>query len=118
MGYEFEWDPIKTATNLRDHGVSFEEASSVFADPLAMLMADPDHSTLPMRSGTCCWGSPPSVTFLLSRSLSKTASCARVVASNEQDNANSHRTDCLTDCRIINAASLGYHAERQEVPDA
>jgi hypothetical protein len=44
VGYEFEWDPIKTATNLRDHGVSFEEASSVFADPLAMLMADPDHS--------------------------------------------------------------------------
>ena len=44
MGYEFEWDPIKAATNLRDHGVSFEEASTVFADPLAMLMADPDHS--------------------------------------------------------------------------
>ena len=45
MGYEFEWDPIKAAINLRDHGVSFEEASTVFADPLAMLMADPDHST-------------------------------------------------------------------------
>jgi hypothetical protein len=44
VGYEFEWDPIKAATNLRDHDVSFEEASSVFADPLAMLMADPDHS--------------------------------------------------------------------------
>ena len=44
MGYEFEWDPIKAATNLRDHGVSFEEATTVFADPLAMLMADPDHS--------------------------------------------------------------------------
>ena len=44
MGYEFEWNPIKAATNLRDHGVSFEEATTVFADPLAMLMADPDHS--------------------------------------------------------------------------
>jgi uncharacterized DUF497 family protein len=44
VGYEFEWDPIKAASNLRDHGVSFEEASTVFADPLAMLMADPDHS--------------------------------------------------------------------------
>ena len=44
MAYEFEWDPIKAATNLRDHGVSFEEASTVFADPLAMFMADPDHS--------------------------------------------------------------------------
>ena len=44
MGYEFEWDPIKATSNLRDHGVSFEEASTVFADPLAMLIADPDHS--------------------------------------------------------------------------
>jgi uncharacterized DUF497 family protein len=44
VGYEFEWDPIKATSNLRDHGVSFEEASTVFADPLAMLMADPDHS--------------------------------------------------------------------------
>ena len=44
MGYEFEWDPVKAASNLKDHGVSFEEASSVFADPLAMLMVDPDHS--------------------------------------------------------------------------
>jgi uncharacterized DUF497 family protein len=44
VGYEFEWDAIKAATNLRDHGVSFEEATTVFADPLAMLMADPDHS--------------------------------------------------------------------------
>lgn len=44
MGYEFEWDPEKAMTNLRVHGVSFEEGSTVFADPLAMLMADPDHS--------------------------------------------------------------------------
>jgi uncharacterized DUF497 family protein len=44
VGYQFEWDPVKAEANLEDHRVSFEEASSVFADPLAMLMADPDHS--------------------------------------------------------------------------
>ena len=44
MGYEFEWDPAKAAENLRKHAVSFEEASTAFGDPLAMLMADPDHS--------------------------------------------------------------------------
>jgi uncharacterized DUF497 family protein len=44
VGYEFEWDPGKASANLRQHGVSFEEASTVFGDPLAMLMADPDHS--------------------------------------------------------------------------
>lgn len=40
----FEWDPRKAATNLRRHGVSFEEAESVFLDDEALLIGDPDHS--------------------------------------------------------------------------
>ncbi|MDP2856417.1 MAG: BrnT family toxin [Bacillota bacterium] len=44
MGYVFDWDPEKAESNLRKHGVSFEEASTVFGDPLALLMKDPDHS--------------------------------------------------------------------------
>jgi uncharacterized DUF497 family protein len=40
----YEWDPIKAATNLRKHGVSFAEAASVFLDPMALTFADPDHS--------------------------------------------------------------------------
>ena len=41
---EFEWDQDKAATNLSKHGVSFEEASSVFGDPLALSFQDPEHS--------------------------------------------------------------------------
>lgn len=44
MGYEFEWDPLKAASNLRKHAVSFEEAATVFGDPRALNMADPKHS--------------------------------------------------------------------------
>ena len=44
MSYEFEWDATKATDNQRKHGVSFHEACTVFADPLAMLMPDPDHS--------------------------------------------------------------------------
>jgi uncharacterized DUF497 family protein len=44
VGYSFEWDPRKAATNLKKHGVSFEEAVTVFKDPLSMNMPDPDHS--------------------------------------------------------------------------
>ena len=44
MGYVFDWDPEKAESNLRKHGVSFDEASTVFGDPLALLMTDPDHS--------------------------------------------------------------------------
>ena len=40
----FEWDPVKAEANLRKHGVSFEEASTVFYDPLAATGPDPDHS--------------------------------------------------------------------------
>lgn len=38
------WDPRKAATNLRKHNISFEEASTVFADNLALTGADPEHS--------------------------------------------------------------------------
>jgi len=44
MGIQFEWDPIKTKSNIEKHGVSFAEASTVFADPLSMTYHDPDHS--------------------------------------------------------------------------
>jgi hypothetical protein len=40
----FEWNPTKAKKNLQKHGVSFEEASSAFYDPLAVAGADPDHS--------------------------------------------------------------------------
>ncbi|MBI5181533.1 MAG: BrnT family toxin [Nitrospirae bacterium] len=41
---EFEWDPKKSATNERKHDVTFQEASTVFGDHLAMTFVDPDHS--------------------------------------------------------------------------
>ena len=44
MSYKFDWDPEKAEASRRKHDVSFHEASTVFADPLAMLMHDPDHS--------------------------------------------------------------------------
>ena len=41
----FEWDENKAAQNLAKHGVSFEEALTVFGDPLSDTFNDPDHST-------------------------------------------------------------------------
>jgi uncharacterized DUF497 family protein len=41
---DFEWDPNKADANLRKHSVSFGEAATVFADPLAVDRPDPDHS--------------------------------------------------------------------------
>jgi uncharacterized DUF497 family protein len=41
---EFEWDESKAAVNLSKHGVAFEEAKTVFNDPLYIDFYDPDHS--------------------------------------------------------------------------
>ncbi|MFH2093212.1 MAG: BrnT family toxin [Pseudomonadota bacterium] len=40
----FEWDPKKAISNLKKHGVSFEEASTAFKDPLSLTIEDPLHS--------------------------------------------------------------------------
>jgi uncharacterized DUF497 family protein len=44
MPYLFEWDPAKAADNLRKHGVSFDEATEPFGDPLSLNMPDPNHA--------------------------------------------------------------------------
>ena len=41
---QFEWDEQKAATNVTKHGVSFEDATTVFGDPLSDTVPDPDHS--------------------------------------------------------------------------
>jgi uncharacterized protein len=48
----FEWDPSKAAANLKKHGVSFDDAATVFSDPLAMTFPDPDYSALELREIT------------------------------------------------------------------
>ena len=45
----FEWDPDKAALNQRKHRVSFQEAVTVFGDPLAITYQDPDHSISEQR---------------------------------------------------------------------
>jgi uncharacterized DUF497 family protein len=45
LALEFEWDPRKAAANLAKHKVSFEEAATVFGDPLGGIVADPRHSS-------------------------------------------------------------------------
>jgi uncharacterized DUF497 family protein len=49
MALQFEWDENKARANARKHGVAFEEASSVFADPLAAIFDDEAHSIAELR---------------------------------------------------------------------
>lgn len=49
MSLAFEWDEHKVEQNLKKHGVSFGEASTVFGDPLARTISDPLHSGKEVR---------------------------------------------------------------------
>jgi uncharacterized DUF497 family protein len=44
MAITFDWDPNKNKSNQKDHGVSFEEAETMFYDDNARLISDPEHS--------------------------------------------------------------------------
>ena len=43
-GFQFEWDENKNRKNILKHGISFEEAKTVFYDDMALVFDDPDHS--------------------------------------------------------------------------
>ncbi len=68
----FEWDEQKAATNLSKHGVSFDEAKTVFDDPLYVDFYDPDHSYgeyrlygwVNRRNDDCCLLLTQSLTIL------------------------------------------------------
>ncbi len=48
--FRFEWDYRKAGSNVQKHGVSFEEAVSVFADAMALTFTDSDHFEMEDRS--------------------------------------------------------------------
>ena len=60
----YEWDPKKAGENLRRHNASFDEATSVFTDPLALTYDDPDHSLDERRYITIGTSSKQRILFL------------------------------------------------------
>jgi uncharacterized DUF497 family protein len=60
----YEWEPQKAKANLRKHRVSFEEAATVFLDPLAVTYPDPNHSGDEMREITVGHSARQRVIFL------------------------------------------------------
>ena len=66
MQVEFDWNPVKAASNLAKHGVSFQDAMTVFADPLALSRLDENHGATEERWVTMgeaavgfCWRFTP-----------------------------------------------------------
>jgi uncharacterized DUF497 family protein len=49
MELSFEWDEEKASANLGKHGISFDEAATIFLDPFSVTISDPDHSMDELR---------------------------------------------------------------------
>jgi hypothetical protein len=65
LGFVYEFDPQKAAANLDKHGVSFEEAITVFDDPLASTLPDDQHSEDEARFITLGMSSNSRVLFVV-----------------------------------------------------
>ena len=62
---QFEWDPNKAKSNIKKHGVSFDEAVTVFYDPFSATFYDPDHSVKEHRFITVGYSSKPRLLVVL-----------------------------------------------------
>ncbi|PYS33759.1 MAG: hypothetical protein DMG14_31060 [Acidobacteria bacterium] len=56
--YRFEWDPIKADRNAKDHGVTFEQAATVFLDAKLLSQLDEEHGQEEERGSVSAWTSP------------------------------------------------------------
>jgi uncharacterized protein len=80
MALNFEWDEAKEKANLRQHRVSFEEAKTVFGDPLSLTIPDPRHSEVERRYtdiGCSSEGHLLVVTYTERQSTVRLISCRR-----------------------------------------
>lgn len=94
MTIQFEWDSVKAEGNLRKHGVTFAEASTVFRDPLAVIFDDNDHSEHENREiiiGHSLTGRLVIVSFVERRQDHIRLISAREVTSKERNDYETHR---------------------------
>ena len=75
----FEWDPKKAASNAAKHGVSFEEAKTVFYDEDALVISDPEHSLDEERFIIMGRSSKPRILVVV-HCFRKTGSAIRIIS--------------------------------------
>jgi hypothetical protein len=96
--FQFEWDEIKAATNVRKHGVAFELASTVFNDPRLLTVADLEHSEAEERwfsVGCASDGALLSIVYLWSESDPGTTKIRLIMARQATRNEIRHYEESL-----------------------
>ena len=85
---QFEWDEVKAKANARKHGVTFEEARTVFFDEQAKLIDDPDHSEDEERFVILGLSSTPRL-ILVCHCYRKSGSMIRIISARKATNKES-----------------------------
>ena len=96
--FQFEWDEIKAAANVRKHGVSFELASTAFNDPRLLTIADQEHSEAEERwfsVGCASDGALLSIVYLWSESDPGTTKIRLIMARQATRNEIRHYEESL-----------------------
>jgi uncharacterized DUF497 family protein len=96
--FQFEWNEIKAAANLRKHGVSFELASTVFNDPRLLTIVDLEHSEAEERwfsVGCASNGALLSIVYLWSESEPATTKIRLIMARQATRNEIRHYEESL-----------------------
>jgi uncharacterized DUF497 family protein len=96
--FQFEWDEIKAAANVRKHGVSFELASTAFNDPRRLTIADLEHSEAEERwfsVGCASNGALLSIVYLWSESDPGTTKIRLIMARQATRNEIRHYEESL-----------------------
>jgi len=93
MGFAFEYDPRKAASNLKKHGVSFKEAMTAFDDPLSQTFPDELHSEDEDRSVTIGLSSRQRLLFV---SHLESENRIRLIGARPADNAEREAYEELT----------------------
>ena len=87
MAIDFEWDQVKADKNRKKHGVSFDDAVTVFADPFSITIPDPDHSVDEQRFvdiGTSAGGAVLVVVYTERGDSIRIISCRKATGSERQ----------------------------------
>ena len=96
--FQFEWDEIKAAANVRKHGVSFELASTLFNDPRLLTAADLEHSESEERWFSIGWaanGAMLSIAYLWLESDPATTKIRLISAREATRTEIRHYEECL-----------------------
>jgi hypothetical protein len=96
--FQFEWDELKAAANVRKHGVSFELASTVFNDPRLLSIADLEHSEAEERwfsVGCASNGAMLSIVYVWSESDPATTKIRLIMARQATRNEIRHYEESL-----------------------